>query len=593
MNNDLKIIKKKFGEKMMHFCRNLFPTILETEGLLPSLLLSNFEESHYLYDDIINNDMQMEFKNFIFNLVLSDEKREIVIDKTPEELMDEVGYNLYECNSEEEIQSYAKYYAKDELLCTFRSEELFGVSRLFNSRVFFAVKKDVDKIKREDFLKPKREDEYSTSVLSIQFCKDETHTVSIISRYNHSVYNPNATYSNRLDEIVPGLTDSFAKYKNLEQKNQLNVFDLNSYTKAKDGKLYKFNNEVNGVYYCPNNMVIDCDTPRQYDKSRYLVFDYFVLDLKEKKFINSEFLFDDFTSCINNIDKINIENVGDNKKVTITGDSNKEILVELNKFNQIVGLKLNNIRTIEDGFLYYNKTLEKFDANDLIVIGNQFLMYNENLKELKLDNVISIGYSFLYSNEILEKCSMDELQKVDSDFLKNNKAINELEFPNLELIGAKFMENNKKLKSIKLSRARKINYNFLGSNTDLSEIYLPKVEYINDGFLSCCKTLKDIYFPELKCVGSSFLYSVDEVNNFYAPNLEVLADYSLNSVKKINHIYTPKLMSAGTNVMFMLTQLGEYDFSSLEEYPSTFMYLNKEREQILGGDNDKNRISSK
>ena len=42
MNNDLKIIKKKYGEKMMHFCRDLFPTILETEGLLPKLLMDNF-----------------------------------------------------------------------------------------------------------------------------------------------------------------------------------------------------------------------------------------------------------------------------------------------------------------------------------------------------------------------------------------------------------------------------------------------------------------------------------------------------------------------------------------------------------------------
>ena len=73
MNNDLKIIKKKYGEKMMHFCRDLFPTILEIEGLLPKLLMDNFNENHYLYDDIVKNEMQFEFKNFIFNLVIKDD----------------------------------------------------------------------------------------------------------------------------------------------------------------------------------------------------------------------------------------------------------------------------------------------------------------------------------------------------------------------------------------------------------------------------------------------------------------------------------------------------------------------------------------
>ena len=52
MNEDLKIIKKKYGEKMMHLCRNMFPTILEEEGLLSKLLLEHFEPSHDLYNDL-------------------------------------------------------------------------------------------------------------------------------------------------------------------------------------------------------------------------------------------------------------------------------------------------------------------------------------------------------------------------------------------------------------------------------------------------------------------------------------------------------------------------------------------------------------
>ena len=108
MNNDLKIIKKKYGEKMMRFCRATFSTILETEGLLPQLLINNFNESHYLYDDIVKNNKLLEFRNLIYGLITKEEPKEIIADKTPEELMDEAGYVLKECKTETEVQESAK-----------------------------------------------------------------------------------------------------------------------------------------------------------------------------------------------------------------------------------------------------------------------------------------------------------------------------------------------------------------------------------------------------------------------------------------------------------------------------------------------------
>ena len=42
MVDDLKIIKKQFGEAMMHLCREEFPTILEQPGALSNILLSHF-----------------------------------------------------------------------------------------------------------------------------------------------------------------------------------------------------------------------------------------------------------------------------------------------------------------------------------------------------------------------------------------------------------------------------------------------------------------------------------------------------------------------------------------------------------------------
>ena len=67
--NDLIKIKKYYGENMMHLCRDLFPTILEQEDLLFSLLDSNFAHSKFLYEDIIDNKQEENFKKYIYGLI--------------------------------------------------------------------------------------------------------------------------------------------------------------------------------------------------------------------------------------------------------------------------------------------------------------------------------------------------------------------------------------------------------------------------------------------------------------------------------------------------------------------------------------------
>ena len=69
MNDDLKLIKKHYGENMMHLCRELFPTILEEEGLLFELMSSHFYYNRELYDDIISNGLKDKFKDYIYGLI--------------------------------------------------------------------------------------------------------------------------------------------------------------------------------------------------------------------------------------------------------------------------------------------------------------------------------------------------------------------------------------------------------------------------------------------------------------------------------------------------------------------------------------------
>ncbi len=474
MIDDLKVIRKKYGEKMYHFCRESFPTLLEEPGKLLKLLSDNFHESHFLFDDIVANGKESEFKNFIYSLVDVENNNELVMVKTPEELMSEAGYVLVECYNEGDIQAFRKYYAPGEELCTFKG------GRLDRCRVFFAVKKNVLDIKREDFKKPKREDEYGTSVISIQFTKDGTYTLSIKNRYNHTVNNPDATFSNNLDNIIPGLTKSFERYKGIIQMYKIKNFEIKGYVMANDGKYYKYNYEINNVYYCPDNIIIDNFNVKRYDKSRYLIIDYFIIDLSNKSIsLYDKKLSDSFCDVIKDINKIEIDNIDSGKKITILCDNNKSLEIITDKAGKIISLKMNKIYDIGDKFLSYNTSLQKFTAENLTEVGDDFLCFNNTLQELYFPNLTMVGHQFLICNTSLQKFTAENLimvgdrflpyntslqkftaenlTEVGDDFLRRNNTLQELYFPNLTEVGSDFLYYNHKLRNKILSEIEKRN----------------------------------------------------------------------------------------------------------------------------------------
>ena len=146
-NKELIKIKKIYGEKFMHLCRALFPTLLEAEGKLLEILQQTFSNnSPTLYEDIVNNDLAEEFKNYIYSKIdMEDEEKNILEEKTPYELLSEAGYELYECKTEEEIQAFKKYYKSGEELCTFHG------GRLNRCVVFFCSKKRCREDKKRRF----------------------------------------------------------------------------------------------------------------------------------------------------------------------------------------------------------------------------------------------------------------------------------------------------------------------------------------------------------------------------------------------------------------------------------------------------------
>ncbi len=520
MDKELKKIKKLYGEAMMHFCRDNFALILETPDLLLNILTSNFHPTHELYKDLEENCLILQFKEFIFAKVGKKEEKEIKVTESPEELMAQVGYDLFECLSEDDIQKFRKYYAKGEELCT------FWTNRLKNNRVFFAVKKNVDELKREDFKNPKRQDEYGTSVISIQFTKDGTNTLSIKNRYNHTVSNPDATFSNNLDNIIPGLTDSFEEYYGLKQLYKNESFEIRGYVLANDGKYYKYNYEIDNIYYCPDNIIIYNLDVIKYPKEKYLILDYFVIELVDKRIIQfNDYIKDSFLKSINDIQKIDILKQNEEKIILITTEKGP-IEIKLDKLNRIIGYKNNNIIEIDNNFLYFNEVLNCMEINKVEKIGDSFLYKNEKLKRLVAPNLKEVDRWFLMYNRELLVLDLPNLKQVGISFLDCNKKLNELYLPKLETIDSNFLGSNQALKKINLPNLKEVGAYFLYYNKNLTILNLPKLKIIGNHFLTYNTKLETIYLPNLKTAGLDFLTIHEDcaLKVFIAPKLTAVGN---------------------------------------------------------------------
>lgn len=497
MLDDLKLIKNMYGEKMMHLCREKFSTLLEETGLLYNIMISLFSPSKLLYDDLMENNLVYKFISYIYSKANSKVSMLSDIEVFPPNvLLAKAGYNLYKCKTEADISKFKKYYKKEEELCTFRGD------RLNSCYVYFAVKKDVEQIKREDFEHPKREDLYGTSVISIQIDRIN-HYLSIKNRYNHTVDNPDATFSNNLDNIFPGLTKSFEKELNLKiNENSIVEFEIPGYVRALDGKLYKYNLEAGNIYYCPNNIIIKEFKVQQFDKSEYLLIEDSLIDLKNKVILSiDEHTSNGFLNHIDKIDRICIIKKDQNKIISI----DNEIIIEVDQYNRVLKYIDYKSVSIGDFFLYKNDTIEYLYLEKVQSIGNYCLSKNKTLKYAFLDNVKVIGDFFLDQNNCMINMEMQNVMEIGNNFMACNNTVINASFPNLMIIKNNFFKRNSVMKSIYLGKLMKCGDFFMFTNDSLRVLFLPSVVEIGCYFLYNLSTLKELYLPNLEQIGEYYL----------------------------------------------------------------------------------------
>lgn len=276
---ELKKIKKQYGEKAMQFCRLKFPKILETEGDLLSFFNKSIYDRRDFFNDLFKQGKETDFVKFVyqhFDNIL--EVKDAKVEVTAKELLNSIGYELEHCTTKQQVAKYKKYYKQNEKICTFNNIS----NRLSSRHIFFLCRKELldDPSYFDSKREKKKSDEYSTSLLSVQFDKSGGY-LAVISRYNHGVSNPDCTLGNNLNNLVPNLHEAFIRDFNLKYSKKNQILNLEGYVLI-DNKFYKTLRETNGqnygmYWYQSSSGAIELNSNHQ------LIQETILIDLKEKR----------------------------------------------------------------------------------------------------------------------------------------------------------------------------------------------------------------------------------------------------------------------------------------------------------------------
>lgn len=440
MEKDLKWIKKHYGEQMMHLCRKHFQPILETEGYLPELLSEHFAVSKSLSEDIIEQEKVNEFVEYIFSLAGIKSHKEVKTTMSAVELLKQAGYILYpECKTEEDIQCFKKYYAKNEELCTFNG------GRLDSCRVWFAVKENAVKINRASFKNPRRQDEYGTSVISIQFTR-ANNILSIKNRYNHTVANPDNTFNSDLDNIIEGLTSAFYADYGVKSANKSENFELKNYVEV-DGKFYKYNYEYDNIYYCPDNTIIDNFKVKKLPNHQMLV-DRCIFDFKGKtvSVYAPGFSQDAFVETVKNLKEMSFKD----NVITLTKSNGDTVEIVIDEDRRIISLTDNELVSCKDNYVHDWKYVKEITLPKLTQCDDVCFLCNDALTTLNLPKLERCGDNCFRFNKVLTTLSLLELERCGNLCFKDNEELTTLNLPKLKKLGGGCLIGSHKLISLNL-----------------------------------------------------------------------------------------------------------------------------------------------
>ena len=464
--------------------------------------------------------------------------------KSPFELLYQAGYSAEYADTLEKQNSIKPYFCEGEELCTFRDE-----TRYIKYYIINAVKHDVKKIKRANFKNPMREDEYATSVLSIQILKSGGF-ISIKNRYNHIVSNPDNTFNSNPDNIIYGLSKALKAHFNVDFSSQ-KISLPNNYVIV-NNKIIKYNYEINNVYFAEDLYVKDGQI-HELDKGRHVMMDYFVLDFQSKTILNPANIKDGLISALEPLleDKKAIKKFTERNENEAPRDFTSikiggENYIDL-EHGKIILVVLPEVTKIEADFLTYNESLENINMPKVLEIGDNFLKHNTNLRHLSLPQVKTIGDSALRNCSSMTLLHINNVQKIgDYSFTKINN-VSSLCLPKLDSLGECSFEAAAVLTYLNLPKIKIIPEKSFASIPLLNSLNLPEVQEIRDRAFFIAPKLYKAELPKVKKIGDNCFYN-SSLKKLNAPLVVDIGD-SCFVRNELTAIDLPKVKNIGEGFM--------------------------------------------
>ncbi len=518
-------------------------------------------------------------------------------------LLDRAGYKAFYADSLAKQNSITNYYEKDELLCTFKDAD-----RYKRYHIIHAIKKNVHEIKRENFRGvEQREDEYGTSVISIQILKTGGF-ISIKNRYNHTVNACDNTFYSNPDRIIEGLSLALRKYFHVDFAAKKMVFLPDDYIFV-NGKILKYDVEKNNVYigdgfYCKDGHI------HVIDKNSQLQIDSFILDLRTKDILNPA----EEDSSLLKILRQEIEGetlqVQNKNGVVVLFGKQGEILTL--KDRQLKSITLRKVETLPEKAFYKHLTLEEVNAYSITHCLPDGFGYCANLKSVSFPKLRTFHASLLegatcvvqapllaeQSIHFFDALAFDMKKKV---FLTkgpfSSNLLNLLEASlcfgdvSYQQQGDEFIALNNGVPCFKFKNGKLVELTVLARGEfkksgvikdlpDLEVLNAPEVTSFSDENITNCPKLKNLYLPKVQILGDSCVFLCDELETVFAPQLEFVGYRCFSRNDNLKNLTLPELREVKGGACFCYSGYEEIDTPQLVRVGEDFCKGNKKLKKI-------------
>ena len=523
-----QIIRKQNGEAFARAIREFDSGIFDIPGLDDIVKYAGKEAEPILTFLESLKDIQIKEAEQILN---------------PLELLEQAGYDAFVADTLEKQNSIQPYYAPGEALCTFRDPTRF--ERYY---IIHAVKKNVHEIQRSKT--PSREDEYGTSVISIQILKAGGF-ISIKNRYNHTVKNPDNTFGSNPDNIIAGLSDALRKFFQVDFASQ-DVQLPEGFT-FQAGRLFKYHCESQNVYfgkgfYLKNAQLFLLDPGMQE------VIEDFIIDLKEKKFFSPIFYY-------KRIKKVLEVEMKDRKwQVRKNKQGEKEFYADDKLIFKTKEERLTYVHLPHTSFLQPNMIadlpfLREVSAPEVSEIADRNFLVCPQLEKIHLPKLCTIHRNCFNYLDGLKELSLPCLTYIGNDCFSYLKALSELTAPELIEVASFVLIKCGKLKKLYLPKLKEVRANFLISCPSLQEVEFPSLEATKDRFCSDNKKLKKIFCPLLRKTENDSFALLPKLQKIELLRLEELGRYSFYNATELSYVNLPNMVFMGGNCFMGTPQL--------------------------------------